>query len=392
MNQTANRIAPVTRQIAVTLPEGFLLRFAYDRNCPAMQIGGHRARFKKAKRESPLYFNVDLLAASAALRHYGSGYKDPLLAASKELMQWAGWLNVRKDGRLIVRRHMTGHNGRLREFSASIGEAIALYLLERLFGHPLSLYRRIPENGGEGMDFAVATSSGGLAVEAKARADWQLKSACTKIAEQMLRQTAAEKYGFVVLYQQKGKRRKSSCVHVVDPPGDAQQEQDRPRALEEHYYQVSWGIGLWPLAYILGERLGLPLPPSVDPEYVARVKADPGRLRLVGVTVRGRRYVGRFFDPNLLTEGDKQAASISGDVAGWPYFFYGLDQDIVARLLSGTKSDLEEVIEYTSRAQSFSARRQGEYGVLRYAALSDGVLRIDLSSRSQLEHENLDLP
>jgi len=373
----------------LSLPATFNLGFRFKGNCPAMAAFGHKPRFKALKQSTPLKIDVALLAASAQLRHYGTPYaSDAALCAAKETMLWSGWVAKRRDGFLYLRGNTTGHSGELTNCSGSLGEALALHLAEDLYNIPLSLYRRIKEKDPQGMDFVAGTANGDLALEAKARANWNLSGAVDSATEQMKRRTAAQKYGSALLYQlgSKGKKRRRSYFYVFDPPpaptGPSPEYPRRP--LTQHYYQLAMVLGLWPLAHLMAIRLGIE-PPTVEPEYLERALSDPERMAAVRVESRGRVHIGRIFDPRMYPLESLGLARYS---SAWPYFFHGLDLEVIDRLI---RFDDDDVAALVLPGPRYSERRSVGNDEISHARLSDGMLRVDLSAPILLDHGDLSL-
>ncbi|MGH7297519.1 MAG: hypothetical protein ACRELB_21460 [Polyangiaceae bacterium] len=310
-------------------------------------------------------------------------------------MLWAGWLEVRSDGYLSIATHVIGHAGRLTEVAASLGEALALYVAERLLGYSYLLFQRVKETDPLGMDFVAKVSTGEVALEAKARGRWAKKGARKEIRAQFQkRSSAVEKYGFILLYQQGkcGKRRKS-YVQLVDPPGTPvpPTPDEMLRSILEHYYQVSMTIGLWFLATDLSQQLGLPSPERpVQGDVLERIRQDPQRSPGNRIRIHGRTFVGRFF---MRPDAEPESPEDEALFRDWPYFYYGIDVDIVRILFERPSDALDRLLAYSRTYLGGSAFRvEGSQGPIRYAALSDGVLRVDVATREQLEHEDFDVP
>jgi hypothetical protein len=393
MNAPASAlIATVKHTLSISLPRGFRIDFKRTK-CAALTTFGHTGRASLLSRK-PLDVDVGLLAATAILRHAGAPYNSDL-AIAKEKVLWCGWLEPRPDGYLRIARHAIGHAGRLTECTASLGEALALYVAERLLGYSIQLYLRIPEKHPLGMDFAATVSTGEVALEAKARGRWSKKGAKKEIREQFAkRATATEKYGFILLYQQgNSKKRRRSYVQLVDPPGlpTHPTPEDLLRRILEHYYQVSMTIGLWFLATVLAERLGVTGPQfPVQQDILQRIRMNPANHPGNHVIINEVKYVGRFFErPNREPESPAEAALLDS----WPYFFFGIDVRVLAILIQAPDDELAKLLAYSKMLLGgFSFGVRGEYGAIQYSGLSDGVLRVDLAAKEQLTMEELDGP
>jgi hypothetical protein len=400
------------RTVRIVLPASFRLGFEYEKKCTQYTRKNRAPEFKKFGAEIEL--DVGQLLATAPLRHYGAPY-GLADAVTKEMFLWQGWFETRgpkerHPGRLRVNTMATTNSGRLVEFASSLGECVAMDLAIALFKIPLARWQRIPETGGEGMDFKAGAA---IAIEAKARCSGGAPKG--KITEQKSRQKAREKYAFVVCYERKDKkslRRKGSYVRVLDPPGDTVLEEDPLREVLTHYYQISESIGIWRLMDLLGHELRLPASGHSDLDaarvggarLLATVVDDAGlnlrrNARVFAsnvVSVRGMYYVGRLFD--------------SAELRAWghlrdtprPFFFMGISVEVLTMLTqyllaNGQEREqrgqqLLELVIGPSRGARFRYRftKQGYLGPVDYYGLEDGLLRVDMYNLHQLTDEDLD--
>lgn len=376
---------PLVVPLIAVLPDRFRLTFEYEPACVTGLGAAHSGRFTALT--STVEFSTTTLLATAALRHFGTSYyaATPAIAMAKELVLWSGWLNARSDGAL--RLEHASNAGRLAEVAASLGEAVALDLATSAFGIPLPLWVRIPESGGETMDFKAPGPSGDIAIEAKGGHGSVVAVRKKEITKQKAGQTtAAEKYGFVLCYEMAGRpalKSKGSYVKIVDPPGDEEPATPIRAAILRHYWQLASSIGLaWLQAY-----LALAMDPEADPNRVSTARDEGMRMLRAHnprLTVRGEQYLGRYFDVRLLLAGEESPILPPGPT---PYFFFGIADRVIRALLG---SHVEQVLEVArSQDLAFAEERQGRFGPVLVTGLSDGVLRVDLISMEQVLNEDL---
>lgn len=380
--------------VMAAIPSRFRLKFEYDSACLAGSGSVHSARFAAITSEAE--FEVFDLLAAAALRHFGTPYYSgsTAMAIAKEAMLWSGWLEVRDTGQLLLASARNA--GRMAEIASSLGEAVALDLAVTLFDIPLSLWWRIPESGPEGMDFKAPGPNGDIAIEAKGGHGSAVSARKQEILNQKGRQSALEKYGFVLCYQMDGRsalKRKGSYVRVVDPPGD-RDAPATPRhvALHTHYKQLAVAIGIDWLGQYLAAALAARERPVPDGHLRELRNAARNMVRAHSPRVRvGKEvYLGRYFDERALAALDRPA-----DVARGParYFFFGIAASAVANLLSEDPTDLDLLIQRTAGdTYALHEVHDGRYGPIVYTGIRDGILRIDLVSMTQVLDEPLDLP
>jgi hypothetical protein len=245
------------------------------------------------------------------------------------------------------------------------------------------------------MDFKAPGPSGDIAIEAKGGHGSAVAARRQEILDQKGRQTAAEKYGFVLCYQMDGRpalKRKGSYVRVIDPPGDP----DAPAtpkhvALRRHYCQLAGSIGLAWLEDYLAALLSPKEAPNMDrvrhlrEHAMKMIRAHSPRVRIANEI-----YLGRYFDERLLMSRHGLAEGPGGPAR---YFFFGVAASVVADLLSPEPALLDRLIERTgSDNYALHLTREGNYGPVMYVGLTDGVLRIDLVSMAQALDEDLDVP
>lgn len=341
----------------------------------------------------------------------------------KEAVAWFGWLDVHSTGPLQGRLHVAasqGNSGRLAEFAASLGEAVALAFLVDVLRVPLASVVRIPETGPEGMDFKDGVT-GQIAVEGKGGHGSCVAPRKKDAMKQMKRQSAAEKYGVIVCYQQQGKselKSKGSYVHVFDPPGDRRRRRQPPlEAVLRHYRGIAEAIGWWALVDGLGAALALP---ERDGGVRDWRRLLSGLLKMDGHLEdeelwRARRTRISMLGPGIAFRLGSSACLARAFFAGlngipsaldrpYPgfgsYFLLGLRFDVAVAL---AKYVLDPNAEHANslvglvlgddrrERLAFSISRDGALGPVRYTGLEDGVVRVDLVAVRQVVGEDFDV-